>query len=118
MPVEVLIVGAGIVGLSTAVALARQGHHTRMFERSRVNNETGPALQFTPEVMGILQKDWELDMTQFKPTIMKFWRVCMDLSVGAEGPIVWGERKPLNPAEVNCRKRADFFSPIKKEHED
>jgi salicylate hydroxylase len=45
---EVIIVGAGIGGLSTALALAQAGHHVTIFESAAELAEVGAGVQMTP----------------------------------------------------------------------
>ncbi|KAI9367290.1 hypothetical protein BJX61DRAFT_547626 [Aspergillus egyptiacus] len=44
---HVLIAGAGIGGLSAAIALRQQGHRVELYERSRFANEIGAAIHLT-----------------------------------------------------------------------
>ena len=44
-PLDVLIVGAGIAGMSAAIALKLSGHRVRVFERVRQMGEVGAGLQ-------------------------------------------------------------------------
>ncbi|KAI9855206.1 MAG: hypothetical protein M1813_000501 [Trichoglossum hirsutum] len=55
-PLNVLIVGAGIAGLSTAIALRRAGHHVEVFEQSSFADEVGAAIQLPPNAMRSLVK--------------------------------------------------------------
>ncbi|KAK3377463.1 hypothetical protein B0H63DRAFT_477248 [Podospora didyma] len=45
---DVIIVGAGIAGLSAALSLRRAGHRVRIYERSALNNEVGAAITVPP----------------------------------------------------------------------
>lgn len=51
---KVIVVGAGIGGLTAAIALRQRGHHVEMYEQSRFNNEIGAAIHITPNAMGAL----------------------------------------------------------------
>ncbi|KAL4945232.1 hypothetical protein BDV06DRAFT_231397 [Aspergillus oleicola] len=53
---KILIAGAGIGGLSAAIALRKQGHHVELFERSRFANEVGAAIHLTPNANAALLK--------------------------------------------------------------
>ena len=60
MPLEIIIVGAGIAGLSTGISLRRAGHHVRILERSALNNEVGAAINVPPNASrGLLA--WGVD---------------------------------------------------------
>ncbi|KAL4865541.1 hypothetical protein BDV12DRAFT_211035 [Aspergillus spectabilis] len=51
---RILIAGAGIGGLSAAIALRQQGHRVELFERSGFANEIGAAIHLTPNANGAL----------------------------------------------------------------
>ncbi|KAH7121394.1 hypothetical protein EDB81DRAFT_732082, partial [Dactylonectria macrodidyma] len=55
-PLNVLIVGGGIGGLTAAIALRRQGHHVEVFEQSELLQETGAAIHVAPNANGVLRR--------------------------------------------------------------
>ncbi|KAL1962936.1 hypothetical protein VTN77DRAFT_9032 [Rasamsonia byssochlamydoides] len=57
---DVGIVGAGIAGLSAAIALSRSGHRVEIFERSHFKSEVGAAIHSSPNATRIL-KYWGFD---------------------------------------------------------
>jgi salicylate hydroxylase len=52
--VDVVVIGGGIGGLATALALSRQGHAVRVLERSAEFAEVGAGLQMAPNATRIL----------------------------------------------------------------
>ena len=59
-PLDILIAGGGICGLSCAIALRRSGHTTRILERSQFTNEVGAAITIPPSASRVLQS-WGFD---------------------------------------------------------
>ncbi|PLB52241.1 FAD/NAD(P)-binding domain-containing protein [Aspergillus steynii IBT 23096] len=54
-PLDVLIIGAGIAGLTAAIALGKQGHRVVILEKSRFARETGAAIYMPPNCTALLQ---------------------------------------------------------------
>ncbi|SPO05579.1 probable 2-polyprenyl-6-methoxyphenol hydroxylase and related FAD-dependent oxidoreductases [Cephalotrichum gorgonifer] len=57
---DVMIVGAGLGGLSTAIALARKGHRVRVFEQAAKLGEVGAGIQIPSNSTRLLIK-WGLE---------------------------------------------------------
>jgi salicylate hydroxylase len=56
---DVIIVGAGLSGLATAISIAQSGHRVTVFEAAKELAEVGAGLQLTPNCTRILQQ-WGL----------------------------------------------------------
>lgn len=52
---KVLIIGAGIGGLTAAIAIRQQGHEVHVFESSRLASEIGAAIFVPPNANGVLR---------------------------------------------------------------
>lgn len=55
-PLRILIVGAGIGGLTAALALRQQGHDVQVFESSKLAQETGAAIHLASNANGLLRR--------------------------------------------------------------
>ncbi|KAF7561127.1 hypothetical protein G7046_g3003 [Stylonectria norvegica] len=62
---HVIIVGAGIAGLSAAISLRRAGHAVDVYERSSMNNEIGAAINVPPNATRFLTA-WGLDPVRWR----------------------------------------------------
>jgi salicylate hydroxylase len=59
MPIQLLVAGGGIAGLSAGLACARDGAAVRVFERTPLFSEAGAGIQLGPNVTRILE-GWSL----------------------------------------------------------
>lgn len=55
-PLTILIVGAGIGGLTAGIALRQAGHIVKIFESSGFASETGAAIHLPPNTNGIMRR--------------------------------------------------------------
>ncbi|KAM3075223.1 hypothetical protein ACMFMG_007330 [Clarireedia jacksonii] len=53
---RILIVGAGIGGLTAAATLRKQGHEVEIFEKSSFSSEAGAAIHVPPNANGLLKR--------------------------------------------------------------
>ena len=53
---KIIIIGAGLAGLTAAIALRRQGHYVDVYEQSQLASEVGAAIHLTPNCTGILKQ--------------------------------------------------------------
>jgi salicylate hydroxylase len=58
---QVVVAGAGIAGLTAAIALARRGHAVQVHERAQRLEETGAGLQLSPNAVHVLEDLGVLD---------------------------------------------------------
>ncbi|KAH7063745.1 hypothetical protein B0J12DRAFT_716071 [Macrophomina phaseolina] len=55
-PLKVLIIGAGIGGLTAAIGLRQQGHDVEVFEKSELLREYGAAMHLAPNCTALLNR--------------------------------------------------------------
>ncbi|KAJ3552471.1 hypothetical protein NPX13_g11102 [Xylaria arbuscula] len=63
---KVIVVGAGIGGLSVAIALNRAEHDVEVYESSSFLNEVGAAIHIAPNAVRVL-KSWDIDFETLYP---------------------------------------------------
>lgn len=84
MVVRIGVIGAGIGGLTAAIALQRQGHAVHLFDQASVLAEVGAAVSLWPNALGALdrlhlegpvcsQGNWEEDGALRKPSGKPYW---------------------------------------------
>ncbi|KAL9062190.1 MAG: hypothetical protein Q9157_009143, partial [Trypethelium eluteriae] len=85
---DIGIVGAGIAGLGSSIALRRSGHAVTIFEKSQFKNEVGAAITFTPNSNRVLHH-WGLDFPALGETLKL-------------------QARSLNAETLECEERMDL----------
>ena len=67
---RVVVVGAGIAGISAGLALSRYGHSVTRLESSSQLSETGAGIQLAPNATRILQRLDVLDEVMLSTTVL------------------------------------------------
>ncbi|ORY60950.1 FAD binding domain-containing protein [Pseudomassariella vexata] len=67
---EIIVVGAGIAGLSAGIALRRAGHTVTILEQSALLQETGAAISIAPNASPVL-RSWGFDIAQSRMVAIK-----------------------------------------------
>ncbi|KAI9372362.1 hypothetical protein BJX61DRAFT_507589 [Aspergillus egyptiacus] len=83
MPLNVIVVGAGLGGLGAAIALNRAGHNVQVIEKSGFLNEVGAATHVAPNATRIL-KSWGCELDSLQPVHcekLQVWDAMGDLIV-------------------------------------
>ncbi len=74
---DILIVGAGIGGLTAAIRLVQRGHRVRVLEQAKVLGEVGAGIQMSANAVKVLQAvgvEPALEATGVKPRAFEFRR--------------------------------------------
>ncbi|KAJ5929879.1 hypothetical protein N7454_006829 [Penicillium verhagenii] len=70
-PLDILVVGAGVAGLSAAIALGKQGHRVIVLEKSTFLKETGAAIHLPPNSTALLRSQMMgVDPMKFGGTLL------------------------------------------------
>ncbi|KAJ7234185.1 hypothetical protein B0H12DRAFT_1143088 [Mycena haematopus] len=110
-PLNVAIVGAGLGGLSAAIALRRSGHRVQVFEASRKNAEIGAGVGVQVNAQRIL-KQWGFSRENLKPVDFD-GAVVFDAKSGIGITRPWLYLRPDEPHSVTCH-RGDLHDELKR----
>ncbi|XHG04581.1 hypothetical protein AWENTII_007838 [Aspergillus wentii] len=80
MTLRIIIVGAGIAGLCSAIALRRAGHVVQIFEKSHFKTEIGAAVALAPNGVHVLE-DIGFDFERARACRLELWAVVDGLSL-------------------------------------
>lgn len=110
---NVLVVGAGIAGLTTAISLRRAGHLVHVFERSCMNNEVGAAIYVPPNATRFLTA-WGLD--PFRWRFVKSRRVTFNDPATMEPKMTMSDEQTapgIGGANLYYSHRVDLHNALK-----
>ncbi|KAI3343414.1 FAD/NAD(P)-binding domain-containing protein [Ustulina deusta] len=81
-PLTAGVVGAGVAGLSAAIALRRAGFEVQVYERSQFKNEIGAAISAPPNATAVLRR-WGFDFVAAETVPNLFTRYAAAADLGA-----------------------------------
>ncbi|KAE8377510.1 hypothetical protein BDV26DRAFT_263388 [Aspergillus bertholletiae] len=112
-PLNVAVIGAGLGGLSAAVALRRQGHSVTVYERYDFAGEVGASLSAASNGSRFLEQ-WGVDVKAAKPVILKKL-IMHDWSTGAvQSEYGLGDYKAKFGTDYNNFHRIDIHKELLK----
>ncbi|KAI8633675.1 putative salicylate hydroxylase [Xylariaceae sp. FL1651] len=107
MPLRVIIVGAGIGGLCTAVALQQAGHSVQVFEKSRFIGNVGAALLLTPNGERVLSA-LGFDFERAQADEMTCWEIWDGITLSTIGRTDLSNAREEYGATLHTIHRADL----------
>ncbi|KFZ02178.1 hypothetical protein V500_00391 [Pseudogymnoascus sp. VKM F-4518 (FW-2643)] len=115
MPLTIIVVGAGLAGLSTALALAQNGHRVKIFEQSSFLNEVGAAIHVSPNATRLLRR-WRLPLDTLEGVKCTRLRIWNDKEKYLSTPVTTAEIqvKTGNPDDWLLVHRVDLHNILRK----
>ncbi|KAB8079682.1 hypothetical protein BDV29DRAFT_196799 [Aspergillus leporis] len=112
-PLNIAIIGAGLGGLASAVALRRQGHFVTVYERYDFASEVGASLSAASNGSRLLEQ-WGVNVKAAKPVILKKL-IMRDWSTGAvKSEYGLGDYKSKFGTDYNNFHRIDIHKELLK----
>ncbi|EKG19946.1 Monooxygenase FAD-binding protein [Macrophomina phaseolina MS6] len=108
---KIVIVGAGIGGLTAAIALRQQGHKVEVFERSRLLSEVGAAIHVAPNFTVILNRlgvfPEEFGGTEYRGMVLR------DAQAEVQHKVLHGEERKSWQAPYWLVHRVDLHNALR-----
>ncbi|KAL9110917.1 MAG: hypothetical protein Q9227_004532 [Pyrenula ochraceoflavens] len=111
MALKVNIVGAGIAGLSTAIALCKAGHEVQVFEKSKFATEIGAAIVITPNGARVL-KNLGFSFIKARGFKLETWKTLLGEDLQCVNSIDYHEIEKLFGAGLWAVHRVDFHNEL------
>ncbi|KAJ6507718.1 FAD/NAD(P)-binding domain-containing protein [Mycena vitilis] len=110
-PLSVAIVGAGVGGLSAAIALRRIGHDVKIYEASQTNIEIGAGIGTQANALRIL-KQWGVSRESLRPVDFD-GVISFDSQTGVGTELPWFISRPDGTHDAVCH-RIDLHDALKR----
>ncbi|KAF9630973.1 putative fad binding domain protein [Lasiodiplodia theobromae] len=111
-PLNVLIVGGGIGGLTTGIGLRRQGHHVEIFEKSDLTRENGAGITLSPNCTTLLKR-FDVDLKSAGGTELR--KGCF---ISPTGEVLfeadYEKVKNATQADYFCIRRVDLHNELRR----
>ncbi|KAK2603665.1 hypothetical protein QQS21_004138 [Conoideocrella luteorostrata] len=111
MGLNIIVVGAGIGGLCSAVALQQAGHNVKVFEKSEFNREVGAALLLAPNAERVLLS-LGFDFQRARADEMNCWEVLDGVTLQALSKTDFSDSREKYGASLHSIHRADLHQEL------
>ncbi|KAL4938450.1 hypothetical protein BDV06DRAFT_231864 [Aspergillus oleicola] len=110
---KIIIVGAGIAGLSAGIALRRKGHDVQIFEKSSLLREIGAALNICPNASRVLS-EWEIDTKRARMVAARYHIMASARSLEIEREIEFPDFTQLYGGPWLLAHRVDLHAELRR----